>query len=155
MKEEIDMTTVFDVADWFLHKKPLTHKQLQKLCYYAQAWHLALLNRPLFDEEFQAWIHGPVCPLLFAKYTDCGWSPIKRSKGKAPRFDADSLQVLNAVFATYAKMSGAQLEVLTHSELPWKKARGNIAPTEPSTNTINRDEMRKFYGETYRKAQGD
>ena len=65
--------TVFEAAEWFLHKKSFTHKQLQKLCYYAQAWHLALLNRPLFDEEFQAWIHGPVCPTLYAHYVDYRW----------------------------------------------------------------------------------
>jgi uncharacterized phage-associated protein len=33
----------------------LTNLKLQKLLYYAQPWHLALNDRPLFDEDFEAW----------------------------------------------------------------------------------------------------
>ena len=148
-------TTVFDAARWFLHKKSLTHKQLQKLCYYAQAWHLALLDRPLFDEEFQAWIHGPVCPYLYADYADYGWKKIVKLTGEAPKFPDETLQVLKAVYRTYSKLSGAQLETLTHSEKPWQDARGNIPPYEPSTNVISNDVMKQFYAETYKQAQGD
>lgn len=149
------MVTVFDVANWFLCKKSFTHKQLQKLCYYAQAWHLALLDRALFNEDFQAWIHGPVCPALYPRYADNGWLPIEKFTGNEPKFADDSLQILNAVYLTYSDLSGAQLESLSHSELPWQIARGDIPPTEPSTNVISRDVMRKYYGEQYRQSQGD
>lgn len=33
------MRTVFDVAEWFLSKESMTNKNLQKLCYCAQAWY--------------------------------------------------------------------------------------------------------------------
>lgn len=147
--------TVFEVAEWFLHKKALTHKQLQKLCYYAQAWHMALLGRPLFKEEIQAWIHGPVCPSLYAVYSGTGWSPIKRMKGNAPAFADDSIQVLKAVYKTYGHLTGGQLETLTHSEKPYQKARGNLAPYEPSNNIISTEMMRQYYAEKYKQAQGD
>lgn len=149
------MVTVFDVAKWFLHKKSLTHKQLQKLCYYAQAWHCALLNRPLFAEPFQARIHGPVCPPLYSKYAEHGWNKIDRLKGSAPKFSAETANVLRAVNNTYAKFDGEQLEALTHSERPWQEARGNLQPFEPSENVITTSAMRKFYSEQYRQAQGD
>lgn len=151
----MDGITVFDVADWFLHKKSFTHKQLQKLCYYAQAWHYTLLGEPLFEEEFQAWIHGAVCPPLYARFASYGWTPIKKLKGKSPKFSSESLQVLRSVYDTYSKLSGAQLESLNHSELPWRKARGDLLPYEPSENVISLESMRKFYGEAYRQAQGD
>ena len=32
--------------------------KLQKLMYYAQAWYLGVYGTPLFDADFQAWIHG-------------------------------------------------------------------------------------------------
>lgn len=32
------MHDLCEVAEWFLRKEPMTHKKLQKLCYYAQAW---------------------------------------------------------------------------------------------------------------------
>lgn len=149
------MTTVFEVADWFLHKKAMTHKQLQKMCYYAQAWHYALLNKPLFEEEIQAWIHGPVIPELYARYVGRGWIPIEKLKGRAPKFSRETVQVLRAVYSTYSRLDGDQLESLTHSELPWKEARGDIAPHEPCTNPISLQTMQAYYGEKYRQDQGD
>ena len=38
------MVDVRAVANWFLSRKSLTHKQIQKLCYYAQAWYCALYD---------------------------------------------------------------------------------------------------------------
>lgn len=56
------MACVFDVAKYILCQcgKMSTWK-LQKLCYYAQAWHLAWTGNPIFAEDFQAWSNGPVC----------------------------------------------------------------------------------------------
>lgn len=34
--------SIFTIADWFLHNTICDQKKLQKLCYYAQAWNLAL-----------------------------------------------------------------------------------------------------------------
>ena len=150
-----DRVTIFDVAEWFLHKKSFTHKQLQKLCYYAQAWHCALLDRPLFDEDFQAWVHGPVAPALYAVYANYGWKKIAREKGESPKFAADSLEVLQAVYRTYSKFDGFQLEAMTHSETPWQQARGNLKPYETGTTIIPTEAMKNYYVEKYRQAQSD
>lgn len=52
------MATVFDVAYYLLHiidqqedNNDLSNLKLQKLCYYAQGFHLAIHDQPLFDEE--------------------------------------------------------------------------------------------------------
>ena len=149
------MATVFEVAHWFLHKKSFSHKQLQKLCYYAQAWHLALLNKSLFDEKIEAWVHGPVIPILYSYYANCGWEKIKRLTGESPKFEKDTLEVLKAVYRTYSKFDGSQLESLTHSELPWKEARGNLEPYETCNNLISLKTMKKYYAEKYKQAQGE
>ena len=63
------MVNVRDIANWFLSRNDMTHKKLQKLCYYAQAWYCALYDgTPLFDDEIQAWVHGPVIPALYPVY---------------------------------------------------------------------------------------
>jgi len=59
------LTTVSKIANYFIYVANetgsyLSNLKLQKLLYYAQAWHLALYGISLFDEEFEAWIHGPV-----------------------------------------------------------------------------------------------
>ena len=94
--------TIFCVADWFLSIESMTHKKLQKLCYYAQSWHLALLNKRLFNDKFQAWVHGPVNNDLYKKYSSYGWNLIPQ-KNKKIDFPEETLQVLESVVATYIK----------------------------------------------------
>ncbi|MGN0639342.1 MAG: Panacea domain-containing protein [Oscillospiraceae bacterium] len=72
---------ITDVANWFLSKESMTHKKLQKLCYYAQAWGLALFNLRITDSRFEAWVHGPVSPGLFQLYKEFYWHPIPRYTG--------------------------------------------------------------------------
>ena len=48
------------VANYFIDKAKaegvsLTPMKLQKLIYMAHGWHLALYDKPLIDEQFQAW----------------------------------------------------------------------------------------------------
>lgn len=46
----------------------LTNLKLQKLLYYAQAWHLVFRQEPLFTDRIEAWRHGPVVPSVFRQY---------------------------------------------------------------------------------------
>lgn len=49
---------VVEVSDFFLNKESMSPKKLQKLTYYAEAWHQALLNEKLInDDNFEAWVH--------------------------------------------------------------------------------------------------
>jgi uncharacterized phage-associated protein len=56
--------TINDIADYIIYKsaennEPLNLLKLQKLAYYAQAWHLALYDKPLAPgARFQAWYTG-------------------------------------------------------------------------------------------------
>lgn len=149
------MGSVINVAHWFLTKSSMTHKKLQKLCYYAQSWHCALLKRPLFDDEIQAWVHGPVVPSLYSSYAGYKWDDIPQRNETENVFSGDTLEVLEEVYNTYGEFSGDQLESLTHSELPWKSARGDLKPWETSTNTITRKSMQEYYGKLYEAAQND
>lgn len=63
-----------DVAKYFLSLQgndagdAISNMKLQKLLYYAQGFALALLDKPLFDEDFEAWAHGPVLRCIYNKY---------------------------------------------------------------------------------------
>lgn len=143
---------VFDVADFFLTKESMTPKKLQKLSYYAEAWHQALLDKPLIhDESFQAWVHGPVAPNLYRKYKEYGWRPIpqEKDKGVNERFCDDSLSILESVWETYGDQDGNSLEALTHSELPWRNARVGLDSRTNANNVIAVEDMKKYYQEIY------
>lgn len=139
-----------EIASFFLNKESMTPKKLQKLTYYAEAWHQALRDRSLIiDESFEAWVHGPVAPGLYQKYKKFGWTPIPRHKNIDVDFDDETLEVLESVWETYGDQDGNSLEALTHSELPWIKARTNLEPNENSNVKINEDDMKSYYRSIY------
>jgi uncharacterized phage-associated protein len=50
------------LADYILQKYgSMSHLKLQKLLYYCESYHLAYFDDILIPEEFEAWVHGPVC----------------------------------------------------------------------------------------------
>lgn len=46
----------------------INHLKLQKLLYYVQVWHLVYSDEPLIDEDFEAWLHGPVLRSVWNYY---------------------------------------------------------------------------------------
>jgi len=156
LERRITMVYVRDVARWFLSKNSMTHKKLQKLCYYAQAWYCALYDgSPLFEDEIQAWIHGPVIPTLYPVYADYKWNDIPQADFDESVFDQKVLDILNSVHFTYNKFNGDQLEMLSHSEDPWIKARGDLEEWEVCTNPIKIEDMVKYYRKLYKQDQND
>ncbi len=149
------MANVNDVADFFLSKEPMSQKKLQKLVYYAYAWTLALLNDSeesikyrLFDSEIQAWVHGPVCPLLYQEYKRYGWEDIEKIEFyDEDIFQGDILDILNQVWDVYGKYTGNQLEGFTHQEDPWIAARGGIPSYASCDTPIDDRVIFKYYNE--------
>lgn len=122
------MATILDVSALILSRQgPIPASTLQKLCYYAQAWHLVWEGRPLFDEEFQAWASGPVCPQLYEAHR--GTFTVTEEPGGDPdRLDPDEVESIDVVLDHYADMSAYRLGALVRSESPWRTARGDLAP---------------------------
>jgi uncharacterized phage-associated protein len=144
------MASIFDVADWFLCKEEMTHKKLQKLCYYAQAWGYALLHAPLCDDtQFQAWAHGPVSPELYEKYKGRGWEVIPQLTECPDVFSEEELDLLESVYLTYGDMSANALEALSHSEPPWQRARSGLPEMERGGEPIRPEDMQTYYMQIY------
>lgn len=138
------------IADWFLANVDreagdnITHLKLQKLLFYAQAWSLAAYGEPLFDEDFQAWAHGPVLPSIYRKYRKHGFEPLL-SASTPVEFTSKVTKLLESVNETYGKYGAKALERLTHQEAPWRDARGEIPPEATSTAEIPKEKMKAFY----------
>lgn len=65
------MADVVDVAEYVLSKLgPMTAMKLQKLVYYAHAWHLVWDGEPMLDARIEAWANGPVVPELHEMHRD-------------------------------------------------------------------------------------
>jgi len=130
----------------------IDHLKLQKLLYYAQAWHLALNDVPLFESPIQAWVHGPVTPEVFHQFKSCGWNAIPAPAGECAAAELQTF--IHEVYRAYGHLSGFQLVRLTHSEAPWKHARGALQPHEPCNEVISPEAMAKFYRAKAKHAKG-
>ncbi len=139
--------TIFEVANWFLSRQSMTHKKLQKLCYYAQAWHLALFQNELFTENFEAWVHGPVNKDLYQKYKENGWNLIPQAGNINIALEISGF--LERIWETYGEYDGHQLEALTRSEAPWINARVGLNTWQASNVSISGDDMANYYRGQY------
>lgn len=139
--------SVFTVADWFLAKVICDQKKLQKLCYYAQSWSLAMRNRKIMNAEFEAWVHGPVNRELWKKCREFGFSiiPSDYLKEYHKDIDEDNEAFLERVLKTYGGFSGYDLECLTHTETPWLNARAGYGEAERCYVVISESDMRDYY----------
>lgn len=146
-KEGDHMATVFDVANYILQKKgPMTTMKLQKLCYYAQSWSLAWDERPLFDEDFEAWANGPVCPKLYYSHQGKFELPCNFFAPKSFEFTPDQTETIDKVIEYYGDKSPQWLSDLTHKEAPWLDARGDVPPGMRCNNVISKESMQEYYG---------
>ncbi len=96
-EKEVYRMNISNIADWFLSKESMTHKKLQKLCYYYVAWRYALYDRAMVDNpEYQAWVHGPVSSDLYSKYNSYGWNSIERKESNVI-FSDEEIELLDSV----------------------------------------------------------
>ena len=138
---------IFNVADAItsIYGDKMTHKKLQKLCYYVYAWNITLLEEPIIDERFEAWVHGPVSPRLYLKYRGQYMIEPASECPRKVKENEEIFDLVNQVLRIYGDLDGDELEALTHSEEPWQVARGNKKPWESSNEPLNADVIRNFY----------
>lgn len=143
------MNTVFQVADYFLNKASkeedggeiISHLKLQKLVYYAQGFHLAMYEQPLYKEPLEAWLHGPVCPVLYQDkkhYKNAALEP--NAEFDASVFSKEQQELLDEVYEVYGQFSAWKLRNLTHEEAPWKNNCDNA-----ENKLISHEELMKYF----------
>lgn len=153
------MASSLDVAKYLIHLAApsededvdcLCHLRLQKLLYYAQAWHLAAYNKPLFAGRIEAWKHGPVVRELYALFAEYGFAAIPPSVGAdPPALTAREKEFVRAVWDEYKQYSATALRMMTHQEAPWREARGGLRPDVRCDHEITHPSMRAFFSPKY------
>ena len=144
------MANVFDTAKYILGKTgQVSTWKLQKLCYYSQAWSLAWTGKPLFDEDFEAWSNGPVCPELFREHkgkfiVSNSDIPTKRESNTA--LTPEQAETIDRVLKTYGSWEPYELREQSHAESPWKDARGDLPIGAPGHTVIEKSAMGEYYG---------
>ncbi|HEV7591149.1 MAG TPA: type II toxin-antitoxin system antitoxin SocA domain-containing protein [Longimicrobium sp.] len=143
------MLTATKVAKYFLSKVDedagdgISNLKLQKLVYFAQAYHLAMYNEPLFADQVEAWEHGPVVPDLYRHYKAYGSGNIPAPADFNPDdYDQQSAELMDEVYEVFGQYSAWKLRNLTHQERPWMEAYEDGADRG---RVITVGAMRDFY----------
>lgn len=139
------MANVHDVAAYILSQLgQMSAMKLQKLVYYAQAWHLVWDDEPLFPERIQAWANGPVAYDLYVLHRG-KFSVTEWPQGDPSRLTQAERETIDIVLDTYGHLDGRKLSHLTHSESPWVEARQGLPPTARSNAEITQEAMQMYY----------
>lgn len=129
------MSPAINIVKYFLAQvdnedaDSISNMKLQKLLYYAQGFHLALFDIPLFPEPIEAWAHGPVVPDVYHRLKHFGSKPVELDQDVD--FDAslgsETEELLDEVYSVYGQFSAAALRNMSHDEPPWMQtAQGSV-----------------------------
>lgn len=128
----------------------VTPLMLQKLLYFIQGESYALNGKPMFCENCQAWVHGPVYPEVYDMFRDFKYNPIDDARfaileGTEDELSHEERMVVDLVVNTFGEYSGKMLERITHEEEPWKLARKGYADYIPSNEPILMESIGAYY----------
>ena len=127
-----------DVADELRRQLPgLPIKKLHKLLYYCQGHHLAHFGEPLFRKSVMAWDMGPVVAHLWKAEKD------GRQPARPQPLDDGQINTVGYVVSRYGRLTGHDLELLSHAEEPWRTA--DARRPAGGTVRINTGIIRAFF----------
>lgn len=137
------MDNVLDVAQYMfdeyrdVYGSVLEETKLHKLLYFAQRETLAISGTPMFDEPFEAWVHGPVCRAVRSAYSKDG---IKNAP-RRPLSPANECTATEVVYR-YGGSSASVLSEITHNETSWIRARGDMSAGQRCTTRLSIDDIK-------------
>lgn len=138
------MTIILDVANYILSKTGKTSIwKLNKLCYYAQAWHLTWTNKPLFNEDFSICSNGPISfdlmNIVNHKLSiDISDIPIN----DVSKLTDNEIESINIIINDYGNMDNYDIQELCLYELSYIKTKNGI---------LTKKNIKKFYKKLLKK----
>ena len=122
----------YEAAVYYLAEKAekdgitFSNLKIQKLVYYSQGFHLGIFDTPLFDQEIEAWDHGPVVSPLYHSLKSFGRSNIALASlalclgvQSAAGLNNEQKAILDLVYDEYGHKGALALRAQTHHESPW------------------------------------
>ncbi|KKR47523.1 MAG: putative prophage ps3 protein01-like protein [Parcubacteria group bacterium GW2011_GWA1_40_21] len=119
-------------------REGITNLKLQKVLYFAQAYYLSKIGKPLFSDNIEAWEYGPVVPDVYRKFRHNGSNPIICEEDKSSLSDEDK-ETLKKVWGTFGGYSASKLVDITHAHTPWKEAN------KSTSKIISNKAIKEYY----------
>lgn len=135
----------------------ISNMKLQKLIFYTEVVFMAVTNKSLFEENYEAWKHGPVLPSVyheFKKYSllRSNIPYTRESKDTELNLSSEYVELIDKVIEVFGKHNEDALRNSSHNEQPYKVARRGV-PEDASSNAImEKTQLKKFYRAKLSKA---
>ncbi len=154
-QDEIKTEKKIDSVVKYLLKElgEVTPLALQKLLYYSQGFYKTFYDEFLFNDECEAWVHGPVYKDIYFKYRDFGYNPIEDEKLVFENINLTEAEeeLLDSIIDNFGCYSAKTLERMTHSERPWRLTRKNLKPEQKSSEIISKALIAKYFEDVNEK----
>ena len=111
--------------------------KLQKLLYFSQRETLAILNKPLFNEEFEGWKYGPISREIRTVFTEDGIN------AETEDIKSESKYIINNVILEYGALASWKLSKLSHKEVSWLNSRRGLKEEENGNRKIKLEDIKE------------
>lgn len=128
----------------------ITPLALQKILYFIQGIYMVICGSPLYEEDCQAWVHGPVYEAVYDMFRSFKYNPIDDNrflvfKNRYQELNDKEKEVIDLVIRSFGMYSGKTLEQITHKETPWLEARKNCEQGESSVEVISKISIKNYF----------
>lgn len=127
----------------------ITPLALQKILYYIQGFSTYFFDRPIFNDNAEAWVHGPVYREIYDRFSYYRYNPISKNEfesyNEINSLNAKEIKLIDSVINNFGVYSGKTLEKMTHTTIPWEEGRKELSEEEYSSNIIDIDTMKDYF----------
>ena len=148
-----DNSKIEMVIGYLLYKcEDVTPLALQKLLYYVQGFFYAFNKIFIFEDDCEAWVHGPVYRKVYHKYSDYKYDSIDGPDNfDETIFSVAEKAVIDRIVDNFSCYSGKVLEHFTHSEQPWLETRSDLPVSAQSDRVINKNLIADYFSAVKQK----
>ena len=132
------------IAKWIINKIHPEPFKLQKLLYLAQGYSYAFYDRPLFKDDLEGWVHGPVVRNVYDIFKNYQYNSID-TNFEVEELDDEAKDIINYVIKNFGKYDAKYLEKISHEQEPWILSRRGLDPDERSDKTISKESIANYF----------
>ncbi len=146
------------IANYVLSKTgPIDAVKLQKTLYFIEAIHLARFGTSLIDEDFEAWVHGPVLKSVYNEFKNQSTfihSHINKTGDAEGCKDLknEQLALIHEIIADCVSKSSSNLRLNSH-DLVWEQTRKGLGPNDNSNRKMDKKQIRAHYRKEIAKSE--
>lgn len=138
------MEKVLDVAQYifreykYISGKVIEEMKLHLLLYLTQRESFAILDEPMFAEQFEGWKCGPVCCEVKNCYTEEGIYAEELNE-----ISAKSICIVKNIILQYGCYEVWKLKEICNKELSWGNSRKGVSEGQSCSKRLSVDDIRE------------